>query len=106
MTRMRSSQALTQDKTPTATRASESAARIGRTDKSNNQLDDDGERGWGSGRKQHRQQQHGRATAVNFGKMADDRQRGDNGGDHIRPLEAPCRQMAKSHIGYRGNTMP
>ena len=46
-----------QDETPTATRALESVARIGGTDKSNNQLDDGGERGRGSGRKQPRQQQ-------------------------------------------------
>ena len=53
-----------QDETPNATRASESAARISGTDKSNNQLDDDGERGLGSGRKRPRQQQHGQAPAV------------------------------------------
>ena len=46
-----------QDETPTATRALESVARICGTDKSNNQLDDGGERGQGSGRKQPRQQQ-------------------------------------------------
>ena len=52
--------------------ASELVARIGGGDKSNNQLDDDGERGWGSGRKRQRQQQHGRALAVDFGNMAND----------------------------------
>jgi hypothetical protein len=72
MTRLRSSRALTQDKTPNAMHASELVARIGGGDKSNNQLDDDGERGRGSGRKRQRQQQHGRALAVNFGKMAND----------------------------------
>ena len=65
-TRMRSSRARTQNKTLTATCALESAAPIGRTDKSNYQLEDDGERGRDSGRKRQRQQQHGRAPAVNF----------------------------------------
>jgi len=68
---MRINQASTQDETPTAMHALESAARIGGTDKSNNQLDDDGERGRGSGRKQQRQQQHAWALAIDFGKMAD-----------------------------------
>ena len=72
MTRMRINQASTQDETPTAMHALESAARIGGTDKSNNQLDDDGERGLGSGRKRQRQQQHGQAPTVDFGNMADD----------------------------------
>jgi len=62
---MLSSRVLTQDETPTATRASESAARIGELDKSNNQLDDEGE---GSGRKQQRQQQHGRAPTFILAK--------------------------------------
>ena len=65
-TRMRSSRARTQYKTLTATCALESAAPIGRIDKSNYQLEDDGERGRDSGRKRQRQQQHGRAPAVNF----------------------------------------
>jgi len=59
-----------QDKTPTATRASESSAGIGGMEKSNNQLDDASERGRGSGQKRQRQQQHGRAPAVDFSKMA------------------------------------
>jgi len=46
-----------QDETPTTMRALESVARIGGTDKSNNQLDDDSERGRGSSQKQPRQQQ-------------------------------------------------
>jgi hypothetical protein len=47
-------------------RASELAALIGGTDKSNNQLEDDSKRGRGSGRKRQWQQQHGRAPAVNL----------------------------------------
>jgi hypothetical protein len=56
-----------QDETPTTTRTSELAARISGTDKSNNQLDDDSERGRGSGRKLPRQQQRGRAPTIDFG---------------------------------------
>ena len=78
---MRSSQARTQV-------ASESAARIGGTDKSINQLDDEGERGRSSGRKRQRQPQH------------------DNGGDQVCPSAAPRRQTAKSRVGYHGNTSP
>ena len=63
---MPSSRARTQDKTSTATGASESAALIGGEDKSNSQLYDDGERGRGSGRKRQRQQQHERAPVVDL----------------------------------------
>ena len=68
-TRMRSSRARTQNKTLTATCALESAAPIGRTDKSNYQLEDDGERGRDSGRKRQRKQQHGRAPAVDLRRL-------------------------------------
>jgi hypothetical protein len=61
---MHSSRAQTQNKTPTVTRELESAIRIGGTDKSKNQLDDDGKRGWGSGRKRH--WQHLRLICVVF----------------------------------------
>jgi hypothetical protein len=66
---MHSSRAQTQNKTPTVTRELESATRIGGTDKSKNQLDDKGKRGWGSGRKRHWQQQHGRAPAVDLCRL-------------------------------------
>jgi hypothetical protein len=66
---MHSSRAQTQNKTPTVTRELESATRIGGTDKSKNQLDDDGKRGWGSGQKRHWQQQHGRAPAVDLCRL-------------------------------------
>jgi hypothetical protein len=55
---MRSRRARTQDEIPTAMLAWKSVARIGGTDKSNNQLDNDGERGRASGQKRQRQQQH------------------------------------------------
>ena len=50
-------------------RASELAALIGGMDKSNNQLEDDSERGRGSGRKRQWQQQHGRAPAVDLCRL-------------------------------------
>ena len=63
---MHSSQVRTQNETPTATRTSELAACISGTDKFNNQLEDDGKRGRGTGREQQRQQQNGQAPAVNL----------------------------------------
>ena len=96
--RRRSSQALTQDKTLTTTRALESAARIGGTYKSNNKLDDDGKRGCGSGRKQLQQQQHGWATTVNFSKMTNDNE-GTTEATTFTPRKRPIARWPNRVLG-------
>ena len=105
MMRRRSSQALTQDKTLTTTRALESAARIGGTYKSNNKLDDDGKRGCGSGRKQLQQQQHGWTTTVYFSKMTNDN-KGTMEATTFAPRQRPGARRPSRTAGTTATRLP